>query len=280
MRKRKPKPPRPTSVSSAAPFVDPGKGRQGPGRSSGAKLVNNLTVDDARHMLKCEGGELTPGQLVGRVASLAIGLGLLAWAIAQGNVTIWHMLIPMVGQYLTLIAVLPLLYLVLRNPGLRKDGLSSLRLWGILAVVAAVAVAVGAYRQGEPWQQVLAHSASAAWRWVTEAHMQWPLVWSVVESLQSLRFRVANLYEHGPPFVGVSLGCAMRFVVVLLGLFLVPFIADSVSARPSWLPWIVWGVIAVSEVLAIVMHWDIQQRLRKLDARRGANDSDDELPLL
>lgn len=209
-----------------------------------------------------------------------IGLGLLAWAIYQGNVTVWHMLVPMVGQYVTLIVALPLLYLALRHPGLRKDGLASLRLWGIFAVIAVVALFVGAYWQGKPWQSLLASSASASWRWITEAHMQWPLLWSVVEALLGLRYRVSNLYQHGPPFVGVSLGCAMRFVVLLVGLALVPFVAETLSARPSWLPWIVWGIIAVSEALALGMHWDIQQRLRKLDAvEEEAAEADDALLL-
>jgi hypothetical protein len=141
------------------------------------RLTTPATCSSAR------GGALTPSQLVGRIVSLVIGLGLVAWAISQGNVTVWHLLVPMVGQYVTLIVVLPLLYLALRHPGLRKDGLASLRLWGIFAMIAVAALVVGAYRQGEPWQRLLVSTASAGWQWVTEAHMQWPLLWSVVEAL-------------------------------------------------------------------------------------------------
>ncbi len=283
MRKRKPKSPkRSAAVPGREPssVTDPDDGYNWPRRTSGAKLVNNLTVDDARHMLKCEGGDLTLGQLIGRSLSIVIGMGLLAWAIAQGNVTVWHMVIPMVGHYVTLITLLPLLYVVLRHPGLRKDGLASLRLWGIITAVAAINLAVAAYRQERPWQAVAASSASASWHWVTEAQMQWPLLWSVVDAVLGLRLRVANLYQHGPPFVGVSLGCAMRFVVLLFGVVLVPFVAEGVSASPALWPWIVWGVIAVAEVLALAMHYDIQQRLRRLDASHNqATEGTDELPL-
>ena len=208
MRKRKSKPPGGVLPSDIG-LVARDDSYVWPRRTLGKKLVNNLSVDDARHLLKCEGGALTPRQL-GAVAALA----------------------------------------------------------------------VGAYWQEEPWQRLLVSSVSTSWRWITEAHMQWPLLWSVVEALLGLRYRVANLYEHGPPFVGVSLGCAMRFVVLLVGLALVPFVAEFVSARPAWLPWIVWGVIALSEGLALGMHWDIQQRLRKLDAVEDkVTRPDDVLPL-
>jgi hypothetical protein len=62
----------------------------------------------------------------------------------------------------------------------------------------------------------------------------------------------------------------MRLVVPLFGCFLVPFIAQAIESKSTWwFPWGVWLTFVVAEVLALWMHWDLQVKLPKYDAKKG-----------
>lgn len=226
------------------------------------KLVNNLTVADARHIVKCEGGELTPGALAIELTTTAIVSAMIARAIWVGDATAWHLFLPMLAQYFALILALPVIYLFIRHPGLRKDSLGSLRLVIGLIVIAAVALGVQSYRTKIPWRPLLDDYLAEVYRWVVDAHMHWPILLAVAAILWQIPRRIRNLYVHGPPFSGVSLGCAMRCVVPLFGCFLAPFIA----AGEVPVVWILWVTIVAADLLALAMHWDLQNRLRKLDS--------------
>ena len=56
--------------------------------SPGQKLVNNLTVADARHIVNCEGGELTAGEIAIEVTTSVIVAAALARAIWVGDATV------------------------------------------------------------------------------------------------------------------------------------------------------------------------------------------------
>jgi hypothetical protein len=236
--------------------------------SNDRKLVNNLTVADARHIVNCEGGELTVGEVATELVVTAVVSATLARAIWVGNATAWHLFLPMVAQYFALILILPMVYLIIRHPDLRKDSIGALRLIGGVILVAAIVVAIESYRTHTPWQQLLNDYAARAWRWIVDAEMHWPILLAVAAILWAIPRRVRNLYEHGPPFYGVNLGCAMRFVVPLLGCFLLPFIASG--GIP--IVWVLWAIILLAEILALWMHWDLQSRLRKLDGQELEDD--------
>lgn len=226
-------------------------------------LINKLTVFDARQILHYEGGELTARGLAVQVISVAVVAAFTARAIWVGNATVWHLALPMVAQYLALLVALPMIQVVVRHPDLQKEAFSSLRLLIGLTIALAVAIAVRAHMLHTTWQNQLSADATIAWRWIADAQMQWPILLAVVGVLLAMPGRVRNLFELGPPFMGVSLGCAMRAAVLMLGFFLIPWAV----ATPSRAAWSLWWLILVSEVLAVWMLWDIQTRLKKLDTQ-------------
>jgi hypothetical protein len=238
-------------------------------------LVNKLSVEDARHLLKGEGGALTVAELVLQLASIAVVSGLTARAIIVGNATVWHLALPMLAQYLALIFALPFVQLIVRNPAITKDAIGALRLWVGIAAVVGVTVAVRAHDAQASWSEQLQRDSLHVWRWIADAEMQWPVALAFLGMLLSLPGRVRNLFEHGPPFVAVSLGCGMRLAVLFLGAAAIPWAVSN--ARNA--AWFLWGLILLSDVLALWMHWDIQRRLRNFDAKHGTAPSNEALPL-
>jgi hypothetical protein len=231
-----------------------------------AMLVNKLSVKDARHILRTEGGELDGAQIAIQVVQTIVVAGACAYAIWVGQATVWHLALPMVGEYLVLLVVLPILYLFLRHDAMRKDTIGALRLWAIYAVVTGVAVAVQCRRTGNPWLTQFQLNTEQAWAWITDHHMHWAILFAMAGVLLGLPGRIRNLYEFGPPFVPVGLGCGMRLGVLFMGFFLLPFIAAGTATTNAW---ILLGLLVLADVLTLWMHLDIQRRLRKLD---GAGD--------
>lgn len=233
--------------------------------NSSQMLVNKLSVADARHLVNCEGGYLSGAQLVFQVAFAVAVAALLARAIWVGNATMWHLLMPMFAQYLGIVLSLPPIYLVVRHPDLRRDARNMVMVTAMLAAAAGVTIGVRAHDGGVPWRDQLAADAWRFWRWIVDAQMHWPILIAFLGMVAAMPGRVRNLIEHGPPFVSVSLGCAMRFVVPILLCFLFPLLpwAMETAARRAWC---LWGLIVSAEVLALWMHWDLSRRLKKLDA--------------
>jgi hypothetical protein len=244
---------------------------------SGDKLVNDLTIGDARHILRAEGGPLTPGLLVSRLVNIVIIQGAVAWAIFAGGATVWHLLLPMVAQYFGILVSAILCYFWWRPKDLWKDVRGAFVLFGILAVVFAVTTLVRCVQGHTEWVTQATLDARAMFDWVIDHKMQWPMLAGFILSMIETRRRVLDLIEHGPPFIGTSLGCAMRVVVVVLGCFLIPFVAANWSggAWDHWAVWIVWAIVVIAEFLGLWMHWDVQVRLKKLDG-----DTDEEMERL
>jgi hypothetical protein len=134
-------------------------------------------------------------------------------------------------------------------------------------VVAVVVVAVRSWLGATAWRVQLGADLATTWRWVTEAHMHWPVLLAFVGELLAMPGRVRNLFQYGPPFVGISLGCAMQFVVLMFGVFVLPWFAES-GANMAWL---LWWMILIAEVLTLWMHLDVQRQVRKVERKaRGA----------
>jgi hypothetical protein len=227
-------------------------------------LVNDLTVADARHLLKTEGGKLDASQISIRlVSTAAVAIGC-AYAIWAGHATVWHLALPMVAEYCVLLVAMPLLYLVIRHEALRKDAVGAVRLLAIALVVAVIAGAVRTYQTGVPWKELLAADLNMAWVWVRDHKISWAILAAMAGVLLELPGRLVNFKKFGPPFSPVGLGCGMRVAVLCLGVFLLPVVMSGSATRNAW---ILLGVLVLADILALVMHLDIQRRLEKLDAR-------------
>ena len=229
-------------------------------------LINKLTVGDARHLLSGEGGPRSLAQVALDLASVVIVSAFTFRAILVGNATAWHLVLPMVAEYFTLLIALPPLYAVLQHPDLRKDALGALRLSIGIIVLVVIVVAVRAPRHGVLWGQQFEADASHVWRWITDAGMHWPILVAALGMAIALPGRVHNLYEFGPPFSGISLGCGMRVVVLFLGALALPWALEDAHR----MAWTLWTMILIAELLSLWMMWDIQHQLAKVDGPEKA----------
>jgi hypothetical protein len=229
-------------------------------------LVNKLSVQEARHLIQCEGGELKASQIAIQAVQIVAVATACAYAIWIGQATVWHLALPMVGEYLLLLLVMPFIYLVVWHESLRKDVVGSLRLLAGILLIVAASIAVGSYRTGNSWLEQAAIDAKQSWAWIVDHHMHWAILCAMGGILLGLPGRIQSLYKYGPPFMPVGLGCGMRVGVLFLGFFLLPFIVSGSATRNAW---ILWTLMLIAEILALWMHWDIQRRLRKLDGASG-----------
>lgn len=237
------------SAKSAKPAAD------------GDLLVNQLTVRDAAHLVKTEGGSLSTGQIAVRLSVLVLVAAFTARAIVLGHATVWHLFLPLVAEYLVLLLSLPVLTFFVRDGELRKEARKSL-LWLLtIAGIAALWIASRAIDDGTPWPVQARIEAARLLHWITGHQMHWPILGAAAGMALGMPGRVAAYHRHGPPFMAVGLGCAMRVVVPLLGCFLVPVVASGKIP----LVWTIWTILVLAELGALWMHWDMQRRL----ARRG-----------
>jgi hypothetical protein len=126
-------------------------------------LVNKLSVKDARRLLRLEGGELTLTELGLQLASSLVIAAFTARAILIGNATVWHLALPMVGEYVGLIGALPFLYVASRHPELRQPAMQCIRLWIGYAAALAITVGLRSYWHETPWQEQLVSDANVVW---------------------------------------------------------------------------------------------------------------------
>lgn len=222
-------------------------------------LINKLTVGDAIHIFRNEGGHLTVSRAVFRIATIMIVAAFTARAIILGQATAWHLFLPMAGEYLVLLLSLPFINLMVLDKTLRQDTRRSIPWFVALIVVPGLWIASQAFDQNHSWPEQARIEWSLLINWITSHEMHWPILGASAAMLISLPGRVAAFHRNGPPFVGVSVGCAMRLIIPLLGCFLVPFIA----AGKIPIVWLIWTILLLSEVGALVMHWDLQRRLVK-----------------
>lgn len=232
--------------------------------SSGPMLVNNLSVKDARHLLKHEGGDAKPVEYGLQLAFILITAWFSARAILREGATVWHLLLPSLAQYLALLVFIPVCQGWYRLPGMRTEVIKcygNLVFWTAVGAVALVGRA-RMHQMGwtEQWSLDLAWLGAS----VRDHGMLWPMISSALGLAISLPARFRTLRDHGPPFVSVSFGCAARVVILVLGLFLVPLIL----ANAGLTPWFLWAAMLIADLVALIGIWDIRRRLKKLDAEK------------
>lgn len=233
----------------------------------GRMLVNNLSVKDARHLIRTEGGEIAPTQIVIQTLSILTVAATTAYAIWFGNATAWHLVLPMVGEYLALLAGIVVAYAIVRHPEMKKEARNCLILLIVIAGSLAITILIQARRREIPWQTQYQEYATELWSWITDHYMLLPILCATAGVLMDLPTRVGNLLKYGPPFVAAGLGCGMRAAMVFLSFFILPFLVTGTERSNAW---ILWGMLVLAEIVALGMHWDVQQRLRKLDGPGGA----------
>lgn len=227
------------------------------GDADSSILVNKLTVKDAVHLVKMEGGSLSKGQIIFRVATVLVVAAFTARAIVVGQATAWHLFLPMVGEYLVLLASMPVISLILHDSTLRKDARRSLSWLFTIALIAALWIASRSFDEGTAWPAQAKVEFSRLYTWITTHQMHWPILGAMAAMIGGLPGRVAAFRRHGPPFMAVGLGCAMRLIIPLFGCFLIPVIA----AGKIPIVWLIWTILLLSELGALYMHWDLQRRL-------------------
>jgi hypothetical protein len=233
--------------------------------SAGPMLVNKLSVKDARHLLKHEGGEATRVEYALQLAFILITAGFSARAILWEGATVWHLLLPGLAQYLALLVFIPVCQAFFHLPGMRREVIKSYGNLAFWCVAGGVSVFVRAAKHqispGSQWAQDTAWLAS----FIMETGMLWPMISAAAGMAISLPARFRTFRDHGPPFVSVSLGCAARIVILFLGLFLLPLLL----AHSGGAPWFLWTALLLGDLLGLIVIWDIRRRLRRLDARQN-----------
>jgi hypothetical protein len=238
--------------------------------SDGRKiLVGKLTVGDARHLLRNEGGGRTTASFLFQLACSTAVAASTARAIALGDVGPWHMALPLFAQYFGLLLSIPVVYAFMPHPALRPEVRKSVGWWIFFAVGAAVYVAVAAARSQRSFGAQFAEDFRRVRDWIVQAQMHWPMLLAFVGMGAGMPGRVRNLYEFGPPFVGVGLGCAMRILMLVAGWFLLPFVIE----KPARAVWVLWSLLTLAEALTLYLHWDIQRRLQRLDEAEEESES-------
>lgn len=224
-----------------------------------AILVNKLTVRDAVHLVKTEGGSLSRGQIAFRAAAILVIAAFTARAIVIGKATAWHLFLPMVGEYLVLLVSLPVISLILHDPALRNDARKSLSWLFSITVIASLWIGSRSFDEGTTWTSQAKVELARLSTWITSHQMHWPILGAMAAMIAGIPGRVAAFHRHGPPFMAVGMGCAMRLVIPLLGCFLLPLVA----AGKFPVAWVIWTILLISELGALTMHWDLQRRLAK-----------------
>ncbi len=223
-------------------------------------LVNKLTVEDGRKILRLEGGAMNPMNAAIALTSILITGYLSARAIWVGEATVWHLLLPLLAQYVALLIALPIFQAHFRLPAVVPEVRKCWWSLSVIATVVAVGGLIAGIREQRTWGQQLHWLGNWVVEAITEHEMHWPMLSAMVGLFWALPGRFRNCRDEGPPFVAVNLGCGAKAVMLIAGCFLLPL----VLANPRYAAWWLWGLLLLAEVVALVMVLDIQRRLRLL----------------
>lgn len=234
-----------------------------------------LTAQDARQILKAEGGEITLTELVIQLIWVLAIAGSLAWAIFKGQSTVWHLGLPMVAEYLVCVLFIPILNLFYRHPELKKETVKSIWLIAILAVCSFTALIFDARSNGNDLVSQFQLWITAATDFVIGKQAHWAILVAAIHAARGLLRNVRFLLANGPPFLGPGMGCGMRVAVLVLAVIIVPAfgmlilgILNDLGVRwkpsPDSFPlvWLIWGLYVTAEVLTLWFLWDIQSKLK------------------
>ena len=225
-------------------------------QTTSEKINPDLTVEDAAHILATDGW-ITPGEAVLDIVAAIAVAALTARAIVVGNATVWHLALPLLAQSFALLVSVPAIHIVVQHPEMKKSAVGSVRTLAGIAVAIAITTLGRSLYYHAGFAAQLSTDAAAVWRWITRAEMHWPIALAFLTTLASVPGRVRGLFEHGPPFVSVDLGCAMRIVVLMLGCVVIPFAVHDARS----MAWFLWTAILVADLLAVWMHLDLQREV-------------------
>ncbi len=242
----------------------------------GKILVNQLTVADAQHLFRVEGGAITRSDVIFQLVSICTVSGFLARAILLGQVTIWHLFLPMIAEYFAYLVALPVIQIFVRHPELKKVSWQCLRIIAIETGVVVVAGLVWPQMTGKGMTGQWSEGWTVARNWIVGSGMHWPILLAAIYSAVNVNRNVRKLIEVGPPFMGPGMGCAMRILVFffagvalpVFGMVFAGVLKDfhpSLKISPDSMPvvWLVWSLLLISELCTLWMRWDIQNRLQR-----------------
>ncbi|MBL8891528.1 MAG: hypothetical protein JNL67_16225 [Planctomycetaceae bacterium] len=240
-------------------------------------LVNKLSVADAQHLHRLEGGFLSSWQILYQLVAIVVVHALVARAIYLAQATIWHLLLPIVAEYYAYLVAVPVCQAWARHGELAKISQQCLR---VLAVQGFVLVAAGiAWPLWTDKEMVATWSwgFEAGWNWVVGTQMHWPILLAGIYSAINVKQNVDKLVVYGPPFAGPGIGCAMRAVVAFFALVLVPAVAMFIgplllhffpglksSLGFGAMVWLAWLVFVTADLGRLYLRWDIQRRLLRI----------------
>lgn len=244
----------------------PGKTFVAPSEPDSQKLVNELTVSDARWMILHDGKDRTTFELGLELVSLLVTSVLVAYAIYRYNATPVHLLLPLLMQYAALNCGLPFWQLVYRLPKLNpfvRNAMMNVVAWPILVGIVTF---VRARQQEVPWSSQLQTDLQWVYHWIVSHEMHWPMISAFVGIFLSLSAKFRIFRDHGPPFCSVSMGCAVRILIMLLFAFFaipislgklesVPFLRDNAV-------WLLWATLFAADLLAFYLMIDVRRRLK------------------
>lgn len=226
-------------------------------------------------MLMSEGGQISLRELITQLIWILAINGALAWAILKGHATVWHLVLPMVGEFVAYLVALPLLQMIYRNAHFKKESWQAVRTLLILSL-ALIGTLVGrAYHFQQPLGVHIANDCRACFEWIVGAHIQWAILIAAFHAIRNVVRSVRFLVAQGPPFMGPGVGCAMRFVVGFLAVVLVPTVGlvlvgalkdFGINWQPNvWLSpvWVIFGLLVISELTTLWFLWDTQSKLKE-----------------
>lgn len=226
-------------------------------------LVNKLTIADARLLLRSEGGPFRLWDAAMALVTIVITSWLSARAIGQGGAAVWHLLLPLLAQYLVLLIAMPVLQIKYRLPAAEVE-VKKCR-WGLIVILVLVSLGtwISGLRAERTWVEQSHHLSDWLVKSITHHEMHWPMLSAAIGLLWALPWRFRNCQKLGPPFLAVNLGCAAKVLILLAGCFLLPMILSNARSAVWWL----WTLFLLGELVALGMILDIQRRLRRLDSK-------------
>ncbi len=240
-----------------------------PALTDSKKLVNELTVRDARWMLLHEGQDRTVFELLLELVFLLATAGLVAYAIYKFNATPAHLLLPLIAQYAALNCGLPIWQMVYRLPPLNqfvRNALLNVVAWPI---VIGIVTYIRSRQHEAPWNSQFQTDFQWAYHWVISHEMHWPMATAFLGILLSLSAKFRIFRDHGPPFCSVSMGCAMRILIMFLfAFFALPISFGNLDAVPflrNNAAWFLWATLFAADLLAFYLMVDVRRRLKAHD---------------
>jgi hypothetical protein len=235
-----------------------------------------LTEDEAKHILKSEGGVITFRELLIQIFWAALLSGSLAWAIYAGQATVWHLTLPLIAEYLACLVTVVVMNLFISNKDLGKESLACLRLLVILIVGGIVALYVSSIFHKTNFMDEINVRLDQAWSFVFDKQAHWAILVASLHSIRGVARNVFFLVKEGPPFLGPGMGCAMRIAILVLSVVIVPAFAllvlgilkdlgiRNIPHPKEWLSavWLFWGLYTVAEFTTIWFLWDIQKKFK------------------